>query len=369
MQGTCEGLGVTTEAGAIGADVTGPDAIGPDVPGRGTTEPREWNGLIVQAAKRLADAGVASPVSDARELAEFAAGVRRLPLNAPTSEQLAAFAHAVERRAGREPLQHITGRMYFRYLELVSRPGAFIVRPETEMVAQDAIDEARKVVARGERPRVVDLCTGSGAIALAVATEVPGAHVLAIDISDEALAVAAENNAAYGNPVVFLQGDAMEFSLGPRDSSGAVARGGPVGARGGGVGARGGAVGARGGAVASRGGAADCADDARSCAFDVVVANPPYIPAHHELSPEVLADPAAALWGGGARGLNVPASLVERATALLRPGGLLVMEHAEEQAEALRRIASNAGFVKARTGVDLSGRPRWLHARLPLDEH
>ena len=348
MQGTCEGLGVTTEAGAIGADVTGPDAIGPDVPGRGTTEPREWNGLIVQAAKRLADAGVASPVSDARELAEFAAGVRRLPLNAPTSEQLAAFAHAVERRAGREPLQHITGRMYFRYLELVSRPGAFIVRPETEMVAQDAIDEARKVVARGERPRVVDLCTGSGAIALAVATEVPGAHVLAIDISDEALAVAAENNAAYGNPVVFLQGDAMEFSLGPRDSSGAVARGG---------------------AVASRGGAADCADDARSCAFDVVVANPPYIPAHHELSPEVLADPAAALWGGGARGLNVPASLVERATALLRPGGLLVMEHAEEQAEALRRIASNAGFVKARTGVDLSGRPRWLHARLPLDEH
>lgn len=348
MQGTCEGLGVTTEAGAIGADVTGPDAIGPDVPGRGTTEPREWNGLIVQAAKRLADAGVASPVSDARELAEFATGVRRLPLTAPTSEQLAAFAHAVERRAGREPLQHITGRMYFRYLELVSRPGAFIVRPETEMVAQDAIDEARKVVARGERPRVVDLCTGSGAIALAVATEVPGAHVLAIDISGEALAVAAENNAAYGNPVVFLQGDAMEFSLGPRDSSGAVARGGGVGAR---------------------GGAADCADDARSCAFDVVVANPPYIPAHHELSPEVLADPAAALWGGGARGLNVPASLVERATALLRPGGLLVMEHAEEQAEALRRIASNAGFVKARTGVDLSGRPRWLHARLPLDEH
>ena len=348
---------MTTEAGAIGADVTGPD-----VPGRGTTEPREWNGLIVQAAKRLADAGVASPVSDARELAEFAAGVRRLPLTAPTLEQLAAFAHAVERRAGREPLQHITGRMYFRYLELVSRPGAFIVRPETEMVAQDAIDEARKVVARGERPRVVDLCTGSGAIALAVATEVPGAHVLAIDISDEALAVAAENNAAYGNPVVFLQGDAMEFSLGPRDSSGAVARGGAVGARGGGVGARG-------GAVASRGGAADCADDARSCAFDVVVANPPYIPAHHELSPEVLADPAAALWGGGARGLNVPASLVERATALLRPGGLLVMEHAEEQAEALRRIASNAGFVKARTGVDLSGRPRWLHARLPLDEH
>ena len=353
---------MTTEAGAIGADVTGPDAIGPDVTGRGTTEPREWNGLIVQAAKRLADAGVASPVSDARELAEFAAGVRRLPLTAPTSEQLAAFAHAVERRTGREPLQHITGRMYFRYLELVSRPGAFIVRPETEMVAQDAIDEARKVVARGERPRVVDLCTGSGAIALALATEVPGAHVLAIDISDEALAVAAENNAAYGNPVVFLQGDAMEFSLGPRDSSGAVARGGGVGARGGGVGARG-------GAVASRGGAADCADDARSCAFDVVVANPPYIPAHHELSPEVLADPAAALWGGGARGLNVPASLVERATALLRPGGLLVMEHAEEQAEALRRIASNAGFVKARTGVDLSGRPRWLHARLPLDEH
>lgn len=292
---------------------------------------RSWNRLIAEASALLGDAGVASPTSDARELAEFAVGVRRLPDADPTPDQRAAFSRAVARRAAREPLQHITGRMYFRWLELVSRPGAFIVRPETEAVAQDAVDEARRIADRGERPRILDLCTGSGAIALAVATEVPGSAVVGVDASAEALQVARENNAAYGDPVEFVLADALEFSGASEPD--ALEPGGTRGK------------------------------------FDVVVANPPYVPARCELSPEVLADPAAALWGGGEDGLDMPNALVKKAVGLLKPGGLLVMEHAEEQAEPLRRLALKTGFVKAETGTDLAGRPRWLRARLPLDEH
>ncbi len=301
-----------------------------------------WHRLIAEASALLGDAGVTSPTSDARELAEFAAGVRRLPAADPTPDERAMFSRAVARRAAREPLQHITGRMYFRWLELVSRPGAFIVRPETEAVAQDAVDEARRIADRGERPRVLDLCTGSGAIALAVATEVPASAVVGVDASAEALQVARENNAAYGGPVEFVLADALEFSCAHepdvREDSGASESGalGSGGARG---------------------------------KFDVVVANPPYVPARCELSPEVLADPAAALWGGGEDGLDMPNALVKKAAGLLKPGGLLVMEHAEEQTEPLRRLALKTGFVKAETRADLAGRPRWLRARLPLDEH
>lgn len=293
---------------------------------------RSWNRLIAEASALLGDAGVPSPASDARELAEFAVGVRRLPAADPTPDERAAFSRAVARRAAREPLQHITGRMYFRWLELVSRPGAFIVRPETEAVAQEAVDEARRIADRGGRPRVLDLCTGSGAIALAVATEVPGSAVVGVDASAEALQVARENNVAYGGLVEFVLADALEFSC-VRESGDARELGGVRGK------------------------------------FDVVVANPPYVPAHCELSPEVFADPAAALWGGGEDGLDMPNALVEKAIGLLRPGGLLVMEHAEGQAAPLRRLALKTGFVKAETGVDLAGRPRWLRARLPLDEH
>lgn len=301
-----------------------------------------WHRLIAEASALLGDAGVTSPTSDARELAEFAAGVRRLPAADPTPDERAMFSRAVARRAAREPLQHITGRMYFRWLELVSRPGAFIVRPETEAVAQDAVDEARRIADRGERPRVLDLCTGSGAIALAVATEVPASAVVGVDASAEALQVARENNAAYGGPVEFVLADALEFSCAcepdVHEDPGASESGAPE------------SGGARG-------------------KFDVVVANPPYVPARCELSPEVLADPAAALWGGGEDGLDMPNALVVRAAGLLKPGGLLVMEHAEEQAEPLRRLALKTGFVKAETRADLAGRPRWLRARLPLDEH
>ena len=280
-----------------------------------------WNELIAAAVASFRAAGLDSPEADTRELAEIAGGERLHVLlgsgTAPTPEQRAHFESMAAARAARVPLQHVTGFMYFRYLELVSRPGCFIVRPETELVAEEAITALRAVVSRPAL--AVDLCTGSGAIALAVATEVPGVRVIGVELSDSAMAVARENNARYGSVVELVQGDART------ELSNVVGQ------------------------------------------VDVVVTNPPYVPPTHEVSVEALEDPALALWGGGADGTDLPRELIARAAELLRPGGTLVMEHAQEQAEVLVSAALAAGFSRAHTGYDYTGRPRWLWARLGLD--
>ena len=280
-----------------------------------------WNELIAAAVASFRAAGLDSPEADTRELAEIAGGERLHVLlgsgTAPTPEQRAHFESMAAARAARVPLQHVTGVMYFRYLELVSRPGCFIVRPETELVAEEAITALRAVVSRPAL--AVDLCTGSGAIALAVATEVPGVRVIGVELSDSAMAVARENNARYGSVVELIQGDART------ELSNFVGQ------------------------------------------VDVVVTNPPYVPPTHEVSVEALEDPALALWGGGADGTDLPRELIARAAELLRPGGTLVMEHAQEQAEYLVSAALAAGFAQAHTGYDYTGRPRWLWAQLGLD--
>lgn len=274
-----------------------------------------WSGRIAAAAERLAAAGVASPLNDARELAEFVAGSVPVGTDSPTTDEARAFDAAVERRAAREPLQHIIGTMWFRYLTLVSRPGVFIVRPETEMVVEAGLTALKGM--DKPAPVVVDLCTGSGAIAISIATEYPQARVFAVELSEIAFEAASENNETYGNLVTLALGDArteFEELLGNAD---------------------------------------------------LVICNPPYVPPHHELSAEVLRDPAGALYGGGPDGLDIPQQLVERAFALLRPGGILVMEHADDQGEALRAAAHR--FVNVGTGQDLAGRDRWLYAQKPLD--
>lgn len=280
-----------------------------------------WNELIAGATAAFRAAGLDSPKADARELAEVAGGERLHVLlgsgSAPTPTQRARFETMVAKRAARVPLQHVTGVMYFRYLELVSRPGCFIVRPETELVAEEAITALRASSSRA--PLAVDLCTGSGAIALALATEVPEARVVAVELSDSAIDVARENNARYGSVVDLVHGDART------ELSNLVGQ------------------------------------------VDVVVTNPPYVPPTHDVSVEALCDPALALWGGGVDGTDLPRELISRARRLLRPGGTLVMEHAEEQAEALVGAALAAGFVQARTGYDYTGRPRWLWAQLGND--
>jgi release factor glutamine methyltransferase len=276
------------------------------------------------AAALLAEAGVPSPRADALALAAHAAGTDTLVLAlAPPADPafLARLAGLVERRRRREPLQHILGWMPFRHLRLLAGPGTFVARPETEVVAGAAIEEAAALAAGGAEPVVVDLCTGSGAIALAVATEVPASRVHAVELSPAALATARRNADAVGplrHPLDLRLGDAAEAF---HDLDGRV---------------------------------------------DVVVANPPYVPPDAvPTDPEVRDhDPALALYGGGADGLDVARGVVAAAGRLLRPGGLLVMEHADVQGAAVRDVVRGAGaFLGPVTAPDLTGRDRMVLAR------
>ncbi|MBD9698468.1 peptide chain release factor N(5)-glutamine methyltransferase [Flavimobilis sp. GY10621] len=297
----------------------------------GTTRVRD---ALALADALLADAGVPSPRVDAELLCAHAAGADRSAVTTASllGRTLAdlgpdvadAFARLVAARAERRPLQHLTGRAPFRHLDLEVGPGVFVPRPETEDVAQVAIDEAASVVAERGDALVVDLCTGSAAIALAVATEVPGAEVRAVELDADAHAWAARNvarvEAATGARVGLVRGDARTAL---RHLDGTV---------------------------------------------DVVVSNPPYVPSDAvPRDPEVARhDPAVALYGLGVDGLEVPRGVTAAAVRLLRPGGLYVMEHAEVQAEAARAMAAAAGLVDVRTVPDLTGRPRTVVARRPL---
>lgn len=272
----------------------------------------------------LTEAGVASPAVDARELAAHLLGVPSLVL-APAALPAdfgARYAALVERRRLREPLQHLLGHTTFRYLDLEVRPGVFVPRPETEVVAQHAIDAARAVPGP---PTVVDLCCGAGGIALAVASEVVPSTVLAVDASPEAVDLTRANAQRTGARVRTLHSDIRAEGLLAEWDGG----------------------------------------------IDVVVSNPPYIPPDAvPQEPEVRDhDPDLALYGGGLDGLTVPRAVVSLATRLLRSGGTLVMEHAEVQAEAVVTAVRAAGFTDAVTFADLTGRPRGVVARWPGPGH
>ena len=281
------------------------------------TEARAW------ARERLADAGIDSVDADVRELLEWACDVTsQLDLPAALDpEQADKLRGGVSERALRIPLQHVTGRMYFRSLTLQSVPGVFVVRPETEVLAGLAIDEAAAVVAARGEARVVDLCTGSGAIALAVATESARTEVWAVEKEPDPFALACFN----------------------RDRVGAC------------------------GLHLVRGDATDpCTLDFLDGLIDVVVTNPPYVPADEmPTQPEASADPHSALYGGSADGLDIPCRIIRRSLTLLRPGGTLLMEHSPSQDEALRTYAASLGMVEVSTSTDLAGRMRFLRASAP----
>jgi release factor glutamine methyltransferase len=279
------------------------------------------------AERRLAAAGIGSARVDAELLAAHllqAASGREVSrgevqtaalLGRPTPD---GYAGLVARRAAREPLQHLTGRAPFRTVELAVGPGVFVPRPETEQVAEHAVVEAAAVLRGTGGVLVVDLCTGSGAIAVAVAVEVPGAVVYAVELDASAHAWAARNVDALAPGVRLHRGDARTAL---RDLDGTV---------------------------------------------DVVVSNPPYVPPGAvPVDPEVARhDPAVALYGLGPDGLEVPRGVARAAARLLRPGGLLVMEHAEVQDEAARRtVEETHAFVDVVTACDLTGRPRMVLAR------
>lgn len=286
--------------------------------------------VMRDAAARLAEAGVPSPDADVVELVSFVLRIepselrRRVIVGAElTAAQEDRLGDLIVERSHRIPLQHLTGRAYFRHLTLQVGPGVFVPRPETEMVAGLAIEAAR---AAGSAPVVVDLGTGSGAIALAVADEVPAARVYAVELSDLAVAWARRNVEALGLPVELRQGEAA--------AAFAELEGG----------------------------------------VDVVVSNPPYIPAGQvPVDPEVREhDPELALYGGSADGLTIPLAVAARAAQLLRPGGVFVMEHADTQGEALVRALRRASdstpsrchhWVDVVDHLDLTGRPRAVVAR------
>jgi release factor glutamine methyltransferase len=293
--------------------------------------------LLSDAAATLRAAGVASPDADARMLAAHALGVPRSRLagvDAVGSAAAGRFAELIGRRARREPLQHITGSAGFRHLTLAVGPGVFVPRPETELVAGFAVEALGRAA-----PVVVDLCTGSGAIALAVAQEVPGAEVHALDVDDGALAWARRNVADTGLAVTLHRAD-----LGVGGQRGVPGRGGPGTA----------APGVR-TALAGLAGRVDC-----------VVANPPYLSDDERdaVEPEVgRHDPELALWAGR-DGLDGLRAAVAAALFLLRPGGLFVAEHGDAHGRsAPGLLAAGPGWTEVADHDDLAGRPRFVTAR------
>lgn len=277
-----------------------------------TNTPVTWRSLQLEATERLSQAGVDSPAAEARWLVEHAAP----DVEGPVGERaLAWFDAKLARREAGEPLQYVLGAWGFRKLDLMVDRRVLIPRPETEVVAGAAIDELRRIDGR----MVVDLGTGSGAIALAVATEVATTSVWAADRSADALAVARANLAGIGRAgarVRLVEGD--WFDALPVELRGAV---------------------------------------------DVVVANPPYVAADDDLPPVVRNwEPAGALVSGPT-GLEDLDRIVDEAPAWLARPGALVVECGPHQADVVAARALAAGFDEAVVGHDLTDRPRFVVGR------
>jgi release factor glutamine methyltransferase len=272
--------------------------------------------LLADAVRRLTDAGVASPVADAETLLAHVLRTERnrlLLVDEVSSQQSEEYDALVARRAGREPLQHLTGTAYFRHVELAVGPGVFVPRPETEVLAGWAVDHALEI----EHPVVVDLGTGSGAMAKSIAHEVPGAQVHAVELDESAHAYATRN----------LEGTGVDLRLGD------------LGA----------------------------AFDDLAGTVDVIVSNPPYIPmdAWESVTAEVRDhDPALALWSGE-DGLDAIRVVERRAALLLKVGGVVGVEHADIQGESAQAVFASTGhWTDVRDHPDLAGRPRFVTARL-----
>ena len=272
--------------------------------------------VLTQATARLSQAGVPSPDHDAAEL--LAHVVRRsrgeLALIAEIDEaDHAVYDSLVDRRAARVPLQHLTGSSAFRYLEVAVGPGVFVPRPETELLAGWAIEHAAAL----EAPIVLDLCTGSGVIAASIAGEVPDARVVAVELDPEAWRWAERNLAGTG--IDLRQGDLADACP---DLEGHV---------------------------------------------DVITCNPPYVPleAWESVAPEARDhDPHLALFSGD-DGLDAIRVLAVRATRLLKPGGVIGVEHADAQGISAPAVFAGSGhWTEVRDHFDLAGRPRFLTARL-----
>ena len=271
-------------------------------------------GLLVAATEELERAGVPSPRVDAEWLLAHTLGISRTMLytngdDAPVDRER-VFWKLVTRRATREPLAYVLGEWGFRRLTLHVDPRVLIPRPETESVVERCLE----LLAGLAEPRVLDIGVGSGAIALAIADEHPGASVVATDNSAGALAVAEENRAGAGleDRVELVHGELFAGQEGP---------------------------------------------------FDLVVSNPPYVDADEleSLEPEVARfEPLEALVAHG-----VTEAIAEHALPRLAPGAPLVLETADNEARDLAALLSGLGYQDVRIGEDLAGRERVVDGRAP----
>ena len=275
--------------------------------------------VIKEATDQLTVAGVTSPNTDAKLLTCFALGIEKSELELWLVEkrafpigELGEFKSALARRVEREPLQHITGVAYFRHLELEVGPGVFVPRPETEQLVEVAIQQLEEI----SNGMVVDLCSGSGAIAIAIQTEVPGSKVYSVELSNQAFSYLSRNMQKYGLDLENCRNEDLATAFGELKGS-----------------------------------------------VDLVVSNPPYIPDDAvPIDLEVsLHDPKIALYGGR-DGLDVIRAISSRAKYLLRPSGRLLIEHADSQAGAITELLLSSGWKDIVSLQDLAGKDRMILA-------
>ena len=282
--------------------------------------------LIAEISARLATAGVPSPAVDAEFLVAHVSELSRGELLARIQrgyeldpEQLSTLEGLVARREKREPLQHLLGVAPFMSFEVRVGPGVFVPRPETESLAERAIQTASTMAVGDDGLRIVDLCAGSGVLAIALARAIPHATVQAWEVSDEALP--------------YLRGNVEELAPDIRIEHASVET---------------------------------WAAGTASSSVDMVVSNPPYVPdGEIPNDPEVqLFDPGLALYGG-TDGLDVIRVIAEGSVRALRSGGILMLEHSNLQGSAVRDVVQSTGFRAVSTETDLVGRERFTWGYRP----
>ncbi|EFH26980.1 peptide chain release factor N(5)-glutamine methyltransferase [Gardnerella leopoldii] len=297
--------------------------------------------VLRDAVKKLEFAGVESAEYDARLLLAKACGISLAELNKAlilgdltdfSLDYASEYSDFVSRRASREPLQHIVGRAPFRYLDLRIGKGVFVPRPETEVVVDAGLDWLRE--SHISKPTVVDLCAGSGAIGLSIATEVADAQVWAVEKSPEAFQYLRKNFEETAKNYENMQISSRYHAVL---------------------------------ADATKAHISDLTPELHAICgkVDLVITNPPYVPENQV--PEQIEvreyDPPLALYGGSVDGLLIPEQIMRAAFALLKPGGAMVMEHDISQGDALKKYAESLGFACTRVGNDLTGRPRYTFAQ------
>lgn len=275
-----------------------------------------YSAALKAAQKILTDAGVPSPVADSRLLLAHATNEdlksleNKLVLDAELSATaMKEFDELISLRSTRVPLQHLTGFAAFRYLELNVGSGVFVPRPETESVVQLALDFLESF----ENPKVLDIGTGSGAIAISIATEKPDSEVTALEKSVDAHKFASQNNDKYGSLVNLILTDFADFNSEQK--------------------------------------------------FDLVISNPPYIPTGAvPRDPEVRDyDPSLALYSGE-DGLDAIRLIADMALELLEPNGLLILEHADSQSNQVCELLWSKGWSQVTAHLDATGRYRMVSA-------